>query len=1084
MLQYKSIHIGLWLWLGCVLFVSGQDKAPKTPFLLGSPQVGLPFIQNFSPKHYQAAGQNFCILQDHRGLMYFGNAEGLLEYDGVSWRLIPLPNRSEVHSLAIDAKNVMYVGGQKEFGYLKINDIGAYQFVSLIHHIPEKYRNFGDVWSITPTSQGIYFRTARALYRWDGQQMKVWELEGSTNWGYWVNERLFLYIENRGLFELKNEQITLVKDYEKLKNEVIYGMVAIDATNMLIFTENTGMMLWKEGQEPKPLNAAVNGLIKKQTLHIKPISPNLIAIGTRRNGLILINYQGEVRYTLDMKKGLQDNFIWALMLDKTQNLWIAFNNGISLVELNTNFTHYNEETGLYGYVYQVLPYKQYLLAATSIGTFYKLLHPKKIEDNYFKPIHNLQSQTWRFQKVEDEVFVSTNNGLYILKDTVATLIPAELKNNDIVSPRSWFIMPIPNYPEYFFVNTALGLLLVEKKDGKWQILRKIKGIPRENLFYMLADDKQNVWIDNYTKGVFSLYFHQPDSATLKLYGKKDGLPEDVKNRVFRDKEHWFVATSKGIYSFDYAQNKFFYNQALTQQYLPFKNTELSLIRQGNQQEVWMVLNEENKDFKKKLRVLKSNHQQTKFYHFFEKVDKITIRDITVVDSVTLFATSDGIYEYHHQFPETPQNTWQTHIREVLWQDSVLYAGNGLPRHSILPYNKPHFKFSWASTYYPDEKNIRYQYFLEGFDKDWSDWEQVSFKNYTNLPEGKYTFRVKAKNSEGTISQETTYSFEIQPPWYRTLWAYGGYSILFVLTVMMIARIYGYKLQKENEKLEMMIQERSMEIIKQKEDIEAKNMIISEQNEELRATNQQLENRVRERTLSLERAYEELLKINRELDNFTYRAAHDIRGPISRLLGLCVVSEMDLKEDSLALTYIHLVKQEALNTQNILTKLVRVYEVKSASLRIAKVNLDELLQQIIQQIEESNDKTPVTHIHITNNTKNLDFRTDQYLLKHSLVNILENAFLYGKPEGNNVYIHIKDEDNMLVIEIKDEGMGIDAEAIPYVFDMFYRGTEHSKGAGLGLYIAKVAVEKLNGIIEVESKGANSGTTFVLKFPIRS
>jgi signal transduction histidine kinase len=1068
------------LFLFVAAFSFAQEK--ESPFLLSSPGIGLPFIQNFAPKHYQAGGQNFCILQDDRGLLYFGNSEGLLEYDGISWRLIPLPNRSEVHALAMDESKRVYVGGQKEFGYLQANEKGAIQYVSLVEHIEEPYRNFGDVWSITPTENGTYFRTARALYKWHQNKMKIIALEGSTNWGYVVGKRFFLYLENKGLYELKNDELIPTKGGEKFKNEAIYGMIEIEPDKIFLFAENSGLMLWNIQEEPKPFDAPINQYIRGQTLQTRTITPHLIAIGTRRSGLLIIDHKGKVRYTLDMRKGLQDNFIWAMNTDQIGNLWLALNNGISLVEINSNFTHYNDKTGLYGQVYQVLPYKKYLLAATSVGTFFKPMYPKTIEENYFRPIRNLNTQTWRFVKINDEVLISTNNGLFVLKDTTATLVPSNLKN-DMPNPRSWFIMPIPNYPEYLFVNTALGLLLVEKKEGQWQITKKIKGLVRENLFYMLIDNQNNIWIDNYTKGVFRLYFHQPDSATLKKYGKKEGLPDDVKNRVFREKEHWFVATAKGIYSFDYQKEKFVYDSSLTKIYLPFRNTEMSLIRQGKQNEVWLVLNEESKDFKKRLKVLTRKNDSVRFYQFFEKTDKITIRDIAVLDSTTLFSTSEGVYEYHHYLSESKKVKWHTYLRAIIWQDSTLYYGTGTPQEAFLPYSKANISFHWASTYYSDNEAMQYQFFMDGFDKSWSEWQSSSSKSYTNLPEGRYTFKVRAKNFEGQLSNEATYTFQIAAPWYKTIWALIGYFGIGVLLVILAVKIYTIRLKGENERLEKIVEERSAEIRKQKEDIEAKNLIISEQNEELRVTNQQLENRVKERTISLERAFEELLRINRELDNFTYRAAHDIRGPISRLLGLCVVAEMDLKEDQQAITYINLVKNEALNTQNILTKLVRVYEVKSASLRISPIQIENLVEQTIKEISESNSGHRSKFI-IEIASEAQQINTDRYLLKHCIANIIENAIFYAHKQENNVWIRTYlPEKEILAIEIRDEGMGIDTEALPHIFEMFYRGTEKSRGAGLGLYITKVAINKLDGNVQVHSEGLNKGTTFILKLPIR-
>ena len=98
---------------------------------------GLPYIQNFSPKDYNAEIQNFTIAQDKRGLMYFGNNKGVLIYDGVSWRTVPTSNKTLARSLCL-INNKIYVGTEGDFGYLSPDTTGELKFVSLLNLIPKK----------------------------------------------------------------------------------------------------------------------------------------------------------------------------------------------------------------------------------------------------------------------------------------------------------------------------------------------------------------------------------------------------------------------------------------------------------------------------------------------------------------------------------------------------------------------------------------------------------------------------------------------------------------------------------------------------------------------------------------------------------------------------------------------------------------------------------------------------------------------------------------------------------------------------------------------------------------------------------
>ncbi|MCP4289869.1 MAG: lactonase family protein, partial [Gammaproteobacteria bacterium] len=137
-------------------------------------EVGRFYVQNFAPQDYDGHSQNWAIVQSQEGLIYVANSVGVLEYDGVSWRLIPISNRSTARSLAIDTDGRIYVGAQGELGYLAADSLGRMSYVSLLDHISSDDRAFADVWNVEKTSDGLYFRTYERLFRWNDREMKVW----------------------------------------------------------------------------------------------------------------------------------------------------------------------------------------------------------------------------------------------------------------------------------------------------------------------------------------------------------------------------------------------------------------------------------------------------------------------------------------------------------------------------------------------------------------------------------------------------------------------------------------------------------------------------------------------------------------------------------------------------------------------------------------------------------------------------------------------------------------------------------------------------------------------------------------------
>ena len=139
-------------------------------FLLFSPiinsqikKIGVPFIVNYSPKAYKAASENWDVLQDSKGMMFFANHFGIMQFDGVRWGIVTQPeNRSMVRSMTIDKNDKMYVGAQGDFGFVIQLPNGQYQYTSLVKLLPKSARNFGDVLhTVIRNNEVIFFSYER-----------------------------------------------------------------------------------------------------------------------------------------------------------------------------------------------------------------------------------------------------------------------------------------------------------------------------------------------------------------------------------------------------------------------------------------------------------------------------------------------------------------------------------------------------------------------------------------------------------------------------------------------------------------------------------------------------------------------------------------------------------------------------------------------------------------------------------------------------------------------------------------------------------------------------------------------------------
>jgi len=316
---------------------------------------------------------------------------------------------------------------------------------------------------------------------------------------------------------------------------------------------------------------------------------------------------------------------------------------------------------------------------------------------------------------------------------------------------------------------------------------------------------------------------------------------------------------------------------------------------------------------------------------------------------------------------------------------------------------------------------------------------------------------------------------------------------FVLVSLLIIVVFiGYRIIKKDNHL---LQVQNAEIKIQKEEIETQNAeiqdnnqklelargIIEEQNDTLRQINNELEAKVDERTRQLTQAYVDLLTVNQDLDTLIYRASHDIKGPLATLIGLCSVAMMDIREPG-ALDYFAKVEKTARSMDRILMRLLSINDIRVGNVVKKKIDFENIVNNTLQVLMPKADpKQTLVYVRIQ---PNLDFSSDEGLLRIILQNLLENALYYSTNftrQGSCVQVKVsEDEVRNVIIHIKDNGVGINDNTAERVFDMFFRGNEVSHGAGLGLYIAKIATEKLKGTIALKNK-ARGETLFEVKLP---
>ena len=224
---------------------------------------------------------------------------------------------------------------------------------------------------------------------------------------------------------------------------------------------------------------------------------------------------------------------------------------------------------------------------------------------------------------------------------------------------------------------------------------------------------------------------------------------------------------------------------------------------------------------------------------------------------------------------------------------------------------------------------------------------------------------------------------------------------------------------------------------------------------------------------------ELLKTNEELNRFAYSASHDLKAPVKTMLGILKLAKKEGNADD---ELLKLLGESVKKLDYFISNIIDYYKNTRSEKLHAEIDFNKTIKDAIEGIEDfqdSNLKDIDLKISIEQNTS---FASDEFRLYVIISYLLSNAIKYQKKDEPNkkISISINVSAKSAKLEIADNGIGIADKYKESIFKMFFRGTTQSKGSGIGLYIVKETVEKLNGTIEVISK-ENEGANFVIELP---
>ncbi|MBN1938110.1 MAG: GGDEF domain-containing protein [Candidatus Aminicenantes bacterium] len=783
---------------------------------------GFPLITNFPPEKYNAEIQNWAALQDDRGLLYVANSSGVLEFDGLEWRLIRLPENIAVRSLAKDRTGRIFVGALGDFGYLEANDTGGLVFHSLGRAEGLSSSDIGDVYTAEVSREGIVFQSGNGVFLYRDGRILVLRPETRFFLGFAVQDRFYVRQEGRGLYRLDGVRLEFLPGSERFAGDRIHTMLALDLETILLGSYESGFFFYHSGRmtpdsfEKTAAFAEMERILKGQKIGVgERLSDGRLAFATTQSGLYICSPDGRLLDHLDKSTGLLNDCIYYLYRDPLDNLILCQSVGLSYVETGTPLRLINDKSGIKGAGASALFRPAFgpgafpgLVLGTYQGVFFRDWQDSGL------PYRRIPGSMETLSLIErrGRILVAQNDGIAELRGD--RLIPIIRKQIGVS------FLTLANRPDSLLAGTFTGFFRLEFREGNWISRGPVAGFT-QGCFNPVEAPDGTIWLQTYAgNGIFRLALSEDLGRVVeeRNYTKANGLPSDGGNLLFQGKNRFYIATSRGVYRYNARRDVCEPDPDFPEPGLECRPVQL--IHEAENGDVWVSgegffgVYRSGADGRYGLETGLLNRLPV-----FRPNTVICIPD----ERNILVGYKDGFIHFNPSQISPPAASQPVLIRSIHVNERLLFAGGPNVKDDsepgeapagegpAIPHAKNQIRFSYAAPSIEGGDRMEYRTRLEGYEDDWSSWSRWSTRPFSNLSEGSYVFLVEARDLYGKSEGSAAYHFVILPPWYRTWPAYLGYALLVLAAVAGIVTIYNRRLIKEKIRLERLVNEKTRQL---------------------------------------------------------------------------------------------------------------------------------------------------------------------------------------------------------------------------------------------------------------------------------
>jgi signal transduction histidine kinase len=756
------------------------EPAPAAPRPATDPRLtGLPFISLWDSDDYGGSPGNYHIVQHPQtGFIYVGNPFGLIEYDGATWRLIPLRDEGVVPIVVIDHRGLVWLGGSNQIAVLRPDTRGELQPVDVTERLPVEARNVGRLYLGAAAPDGVYLASpTHLLFFADDGTVRSWPA-GPTHFNglSWLDGALYASRGTAGLARLEAGVLVPVAAAPRSPNPAIadtlrlFGARAAPAGAGTLLLTDVGPVRWAgRGAPLEPLRPAGGAEFAGESAICAAFLPDgRMVFSFPQRGLLFLDASGAVSERLDPARGFSRGRIDGLATDNQGGLWLARTNGLARLQIDSRYAMQG--------------------ASDEARAFLRMgdrLYVSRLEGVAWRddatgrdhPVTGFPTSPSSLFNVGARIF-STGQFLREITPDDRAVVVLPLSFNSVT--------PLPGEPGRFLGASLTGLRLLHFDGAVWRddgLVRSVRGgvrqaLPdREGYVWALGYDGSGSWRVDFRPGVSV-------TAPAEFFDAARGLPFSRgrnQSRFFTLGEETLTTRAGTLLRYDRAAARFAPDDWLENPPAPVVTTpgaggdQWWLAAYPAPQLVHVVPAAENRWRAETLAAGPLQGFVPKSLHY----DPPTR---------TLWIGGKGA-------PITVDPDWRpaqpiarlgatvrrltTAAGELLWASPGVASSGAPPPTLDAKQNSLRFTFA-APAFMPDYRGAArtvYRTRLEGLEDDWSPWSPTPWREFSHLPCQDFVFRVQARDVEGRESTVGTLAFGIAPPWWRTWWVAGLGGVL-------------------------------------------------------------------------------------------------------------------------------------------------------------------------------------------------------------------------------------------------------------------------------------------------------------------